>query len=84
MCNFADDATLYVCDKNLAFALAKLGENSNITKKCFDNNYMKMNSDKCHLFISGIKFEYLWAKIGNGRIRESRTVKLLDITSDNK
>ena len=43
-----------------------------------------MNSDKCHLFISGIKFEYLWAKIGNGRIRESRTVKLLDITSDNK
>ena len=26
---------------------------------------MKMNSDKCHLFISGHKFEHLWTKIGN-------------------
>ena len=26
---------------------------------------MKINSDKCHLFISGHKFEHLWTKIGN-------------------
>ena len=41
---------------------------------------MKMNSDKCHLFISGKKFEHLWVKIGNNRIWEHRTVKLLGIT----
>ena len=40
---------------------------------------MKMNSDKCHLFISGNKFEHLWVKIGNNRIWGSRTVKLLGI-----
>ena len=51
--NFADDTTSYVCDKNLAFVLAKLEENSNIAMKWFENNYMKMNSGKCHLFISG-------------------------------
>ena len=38
-----------------------------------------MNSDKCHLFISGNKFEHLWVKIGNNRIWGSRTVKLLGI-----
>ena len=32
-----------------------------------------MNSDKCHLFISGHKFEHLWAKISNDKIWETRT-----------
>ena len=69
---------------NLSFVLAKLEENPNIAMKWFENNYMKMNSDKCHLFISGNQFEHLWAKIGNDRIWESRTVKLLGITLDNE
>ena len=33
LCNFADDTTPYVCDKNLAFILAKLEKNSNIAMK---------------------------------------------------
>ena len=82
ICNFADDATPYVCDKNLAFALANLEENSNIAMKWFENDYTNMNSDKCHLFISGNKFEHSWAKICNDRKWESRTVKLLGITLD--
>ena len=41
---------------------------------------MKMNSDKCHLFISGNKFEHLWTKIGNNRIWGNRIVKLSGIT----
>ena len=52
--------------------------------KWFENNYMKMNSDKCHPFISGNKFEHLWAKISNDRIWESRAVQLLGITLDNE
>ena len=52
--------------------------------KWLENNYMKMNSDKCHLFISGNKFEHLWVKTGNDRIWKSRTVKLLVITLDNE
>ena len=43
-----------------------------------------MNSDKCQLFVSGHKYEHLWAKIGNDKIWETRTVKLLGITIDNE
>ena len=50
----------------------------------FENNYMKINSDQCHLFISGNKSKHLWTKIGNNRPWESRIVKLLGITIDNK
>ena len=32
-----------------------------------------MNSDKCHLFISGHRFEHLYAKIDFDRIWETRT-----------
>ena len=45
---------------------------------------MKINSDKCHLFISGNKFEHLWTKICNNRIWENGTVKLLGISIDNE
>ena len=65
VCNFADDMTPYVRNKNLEFVLLKLEEQSNIAIKWFENNYRKMNSDKCHLLISGNKYEHLWAKIGN-------------------
>ena len=70
--------------KNLEFVLLKLEEQSNIAINWFENNYMKMNSDKCHLPISGNKYEHLWAKIGSERIRETKAVKLLGVTIDNE
>ena len=82
--NFADDTTPYVYDKNLEFVVTKLENHSDIVIKWFEDNYMKMNSDKCHLFISGHKFEHLWAKIGDDKIWETGTVKLLSITIDNE
>ena len=57
ICNFADDATPYVCNKSLKFVLEQLEEQSNIALKWFEDNYMKMNSGKCHLFVSGNKYE---------------------------
>ena len=75
VCNFADDTTPYLCDNNLDFVLTELEEHSLIATEWFENNYIKINSDKCHLFISGDKFEQIW---------ENRTVKLLDITTDNE
>ena len=41
ICNFAEDTTPYVCDKNLALVLPKLKKNSYIAMKWFENNYMK-------------------------------------------
>ena len=45
---------------------------------------MKLNTNKCHLLISGHKYEHMWAKIGNDIIWESNTVKLLGITINNQ
>ena len=38
VCNFADDTTPYVCNKNLEFVLLKLEEQSNIAINWFENN----------------------------------------------
>ena len=50
VCNFADCATSFICYKNLDYVLNELERNSNIAIYCFQKNYMKINSDKCHLF----------------------------------
>ena len=50
VCNFADCTTSFICYKNLDYVLNELERNSNIAIYCFQKNYMKMNSDKCHLF----------------------------------
>ena len=44
----------------------------------FENNFMKLNQDKCHLLVSGHKHETVWAKIGKTKIWESSKQKLLD------
>ena len=48
----------------------------------FESNYMKLNTDKCHIIISGNKHESLWADIGNDKIWESNNVKLLGVNID--
>ena len=40
---------------------------------------MKLNDDKCHLLVSGHKYENVWAQIGKAKIWESKTQKLLAV-----
>ena len=63
ICNFVDDETPYVCNSSLEFALEKLEEYSALAMEWFEINEMKVNAEKCHLFISGNKFEEMWARI---------------------
>ena len=81
-CNFADDTTPFVCDLELNTALNKLEENSGTALTWFEINYMKLNSDKCHLLVSGHHYEEMFVNIGKYIIWESKTVKLLGITID--
>ena len=48
----------------------------------FDNNYMKLNKDKCHFMVSNNITEHLWAKVDDGLIWESCEEKLLGIIND--
>ena len=83
VCNFADDTTPFICNKNFDFVLNELERNSNIAIDWFQSNYTKMNSDKCHLLVAVHRFEQIWGKIGTDQIWESNSVKLLGIAIDN-
>ena len=45
---------------------------------------MTVNTDKCHLLVSGTKYEHSWAKIGDDKVWERNEVKRLGVTIDNK
>ena len=80
--NYADDTGLYACDKYLPDLLYKLTHDSNIAIDWFEYNFMKPNGKKCHLLISGYKYEHLWINIGGDKIWESAEETLLGINLD--
>ena len=80
---FSNDTTPFVCCKNPA-VVEKLERNSELAIHWLEDNYMKLNTDKCHLLISGHKYEHDWAQIGKDMVWEENKVKLLGITIDNE
>ena len=84
VCNFADDTSLYSCNKNLEIVLNSLEKDSNMAIKWFKNNFMKINPDKFHLLVSGNSKEPVSIQIGGEYIQESKEELLLGITIDNQ
>ena len=82
ICNYADDNTLYSCDTSLSALLNNLEKAGEKAISWFQNNGMKLNSDKCHLFISGHKHECMICDIGGSKIIETHYVKLLGVRID--
>ena len=82
VCNFADDTTFYVCDKDLNTLINRLEYDTAPAVEWFENNFIKLNQDKCHLLVSGHKHETLWAKVGKTKIWESNKQKLLGVLID--
>ena len=82
VCNFADDTTFFACDSDLKHLMERLEHDTKLAIEWFENNYMKLNEDKCHLLVAGHRYESLWANIGETRIWESKNKKLLGLTID--
>ena len=80
ICHFADDTTTYISDESLENVLKSLVKNSMLAIRWFENNYMKLNTDKCHLIVLDYKHEQVWANIGKELIWEINDLKLLGIT----
>ena len=80
VCNFADDTTFYVCDKDLNTLINK--HDTTLAVEWFENNFMKLNQDKCHLLVSRHKYKTVRAKIGETKIWESNKQKLLRVIID--
>ena len=45
---------------------------------------MKLNADKCHLFVAGDKSEHAWVRVGPDKISQDHTIKLLGVSIDNE
>ena len=72
VCNFADNKTFYACDKDLNSLIKRLEHDSYLAIEWFENNSIKLDQDKCHLLVSGFKYENIWANIGKTKIWESK------------
>ena len=62
VCNFVDDTTSFVYDLNLEVVITQL------VIAWFQNNYMKLNTVKCNLFVAAHKFEHTWVRVGPDKI----------------
>ena len=80
--NFAGDSKFFACDSSLKHLLERLEHDKKIAIKWFENNYMKLNKDKCHLLVAGHRYETLRVNIGETWIWESKNEKLLGLTID--
>ena len=83
ICNYADDTTLYSCDRKVKKVITKLEQKANHLTTWFPENYMKLNEDKCHI-IFGTTKEKVNMHVGEVQIEESDDEKLLGITFDKK
>ena len=82
ICNFADNTATYISDKSLENALKSLDKNFVFAISWFENNYMKLNTDKCRLIVPWYKHEQVWVNIGKNLLWENNNVKLLGVTID--
>ena len=82
ICSFAADISFYVCDKDLNTLHNRLEHDTALAVEWFENNFMKLNQDKCHLLVSGHKHETVWAKIGEKKTWESNKQKMFGVVID--
>ena len=80
--NYADDTNLYACDRDLGNLIRRLEHDSLIFIEWFESNYMKLNEKKSHFILSGHKFEHLHVNVGDAKIWESYSEKILGVIID--
>ena len=81
--NYADDNTPYAIEKTIEAITSRLTDDGNILIEWFNNNYLKMNADKCHLLITN-QDKNVCININGENIEGKNSVKLLGIKIDNK
>ena len=50
--NFADDTNFFACDNVFKHLMERLEHDTKLAIEWFENNYMKVNEDKCHLLVA--------------------------------
>ena len=83
LANYADDNTPYAIENEIETLISIIEKDASILIKWFNDNYLKLNEDKCKLLITKHN-DNVSAKIGSEIITASESVKLLGIIIDNK
>ena len=81
--NYADVNTPYAIANDAQALISIIENDSSILIKWFNDNYLKLNEDKCKLLITKHN-DNVSAKIGSEILTASGSVKLLGVTIDNK
>ena len=79
VCNFADGTTFHACDNDLNNLIKRLEHDAFLAIELFETNSMKLSKDKCHLLVTGHKYENVWIKMADEKIWESAKQKLFGI-----
>ena len=83
--SYADDTTIYSYDKNRDNVIGRLEIDSSIIMQWFADNFIKLNTNKYHLFIPGRNFkQQVTVSIGDYVIENMEEGKLLDIVIDER
>ena len=83
--NNAGDSTLYAYNKNLETVVFNLKQEFSILSNWFYNNYMVLNSGKCHFMLLGVKENEQFNLICNGiTLKYSSHEKILGVAIDIK
>ena len=80
--NYADDNTAYSISYTLQGLLTNLEGETSILLKWLQDNEMKPNEDKCHLFV--VNTEDVTVTLGDEILSGCSTIDLLGITIDNR
>ena len=84
VCNYADDNTLFTFGKTFDEVTRKLQNDFLILDEWFFNNFLVLNSDKCHFMALGTPNTLPNFKCKNITIKNSASEKLLGVIIDNK
>ena len=71
ICNYADDTTLYSCNREVKNVITRLEQSANHLANWLPENHMKLNEDKCHLIIFEASKEKVNMRFGEVKIEES-------------
>ena len=80
ICNYADDTTIYTCNKSIDNIVHMLENDCAIALKWFANNFMKLNADKWHLLVLGQRCDDpVTGRTGSANVVNSYEEKLLGV-----
>ena len=82
--NYADDNTMYSSDKNGNIVISKFRHDFAIISDWLHENYMVLNTDKCHFLTVGFNEPFPDDSFDNTTIENVTAEKILGIVIDNK